>query len=163
MALETILGGILGGVTRLAPEVLGFFDKKNERKHELQMASHELEVAKLQQEGQFRLKDREIEGAQFTSALSAIQSGIEAQGKPTGIRWVDAVSALIRPGVTIWLFVLYAIYKIASLDLAVSSDVGLAESIKAMWTQDDSAMLSAVLTFWFIGRVWERESNRSFK
>lgn len=32
-----LLGSIFGGVFRLAPEVLKFFDKKNEREHELAM------------------------------------------------------------------------------------------------------------------------------
>ena len=32
-----IFGSLLGGVFRLAPEMLKFFDKANERKHELAM------------------------------------------------------------------------------------------------------------------------------
>lgn len=35
MVLDPIMGGALGAVARLAPEVLGFFDKRAERKHEL--------------------------------------------------------------------------------------------------------------------------------
>ena len=30
-----ILGSLFGGIFRLAPEILKFFDKKNERDHEL--------------------------------------------------------------------------------------------------------------------------------
>jgi len=33
--LAGLLGGVFGGVFRLAPEVLKFIDKKDERKHEL--------------------------------------------------------------------------------------------------------------------------------
>ena len=36
--METLLGGVFGGLLRLAPEALKFFDQKNERKHELAMA-----------------------------------------------------------------------------------------------------------------------------
>ena len=32
-----IFGSLLGGIFRLAPEVLKYFDKKNERQHELAM------------------------------------------------------------------------------------------------------------------------------
>ena len=39
-----ILGGIFGGVFRLVPEVLKFFDKKNERSHELMMFSRQCEL-----------------------------------------------------------------------------------------------------------------------
>lgn len=31
--METLVGAALGGIARLAPEILSFFDRKNERKH----------------------------------------------------------------------------------------------------------------------------------
>ena len=34
MIAESLLGGIFGGLLRLAPEVMKFFDRKNEREHE---------------------------------------------------------------------------------------------------------------------------------
>ena len=42
-----LLGSIFGGVFRLAPEVLKFFDKKNERSHELLMFSRQCELEQL--------------------------------------------------------------------------------------------------------------------
>ena len=36
-----LLGSIFGGLFRLAPEVLKFFDKKNEREHEMAMFSRQ--------------------------------------------------------------------------------------------------------------------------
>lgn len=41
-----ILGGLFGGIFRLAPEVLKFFDKKNERQHELSMFDRQCELEK---------------------------------------------------------------------------------------------------------------------
>ena len=35
--IETLLGGLLGGAFRLAPEVLKWFDRQGERGHELAM------------------------------------------------------------------------------------------------------------------------------
>ena len=35
--IETLLGGLLGGAFRLAPEVLKWLDRKGERSHELAM------------------------------------------------------------------------------------------------------------------------------
>src|SRR5690606_9273658 len=46
--MEPILGGLLGGVARLAPEILKFFDRRNERKHELALAEHQLELIRVQ-------------------------------------------------------------------------------------------------------------------
>ena len=42
-----VIGSVLGGVFRLAPEVLKFFDKKNERLHELSMFSRQCELEQL--------------------------------------------------------------------------------------------------------------------
>ena len=50
-----LLGSIFGGLFRLAPEVLKFFDKKNEREHELLMFSRQCELE--QQRGQMRLAE----------------------------------------------------------------------------------------------------------
>lgn len=160
MALEAILGGVVGGITRLVPEVMSYLDKKNERKHELSLGEQNLKLTQLQQAGQLAIADRQAEASQMVSALEAMKSGIEAQAKPTGIRWVDAFSALIRPGVTSWLFLLYALYKGTTMLMAIDSGASLAQLVPLMWTPADESMLSAVLTFWFVGRVWERASNR---
>ena len=45
--IETLLGGLLGGAFRLAPEVLKWLDRKGERGHELAMQDKALEFEKL--------------------------------------------------------------------------------------------------------------------
>ena len=42
-----IFGSLLGGIFRLAPEVLKYFDKKNERQHELSMFDKQCELEKV--------------------------------------------------------------------------------------------------------------------
>jgi hypothetical protein len=158
--LETIFGGIVGGLTRLAPEVLGFLDKKEERKHELKMQEYNIRITELQNAGKIAITDREIEGKQFEAAMNAMKAGIEAQGKPSGVKWVDGWAAAVRPGVTTWVFILYAIYKFATISLALNASVPLDKAVVAMWGPEDSAMLSAILMFWFVGRVWERTIPR---
>src|ERR1044072_5885247 len=98
MALEAVIGGALGGILRFAPEVLKFFDRKNERKHELALQDKELEVLKVQ--GQTRLDTVRAEGeaGAITQALSAIQEAYA--NMKTGIGWVDAISATVRPIIT---------------------------------------------------------------
>ena len=163
MALDVILGGIMGGVTRLVPEVMGYFDKKNERKHELAMGEQSLKVAEMQQKGQLALADVNAQSAQFISTMDALKAATEAQAKPTGIKWVDAFSAMIRPGVTVWLFFLYAVYKFVTLAMAVDTGGELSALVPVLWTADDASMLAAVLTFWFVSRTFERNTSRSFR
>ena len=154
--LETILGGAMGGLLRLAPEVLKFFDSKDERKHELRLGEQNLKLVEMQQKGQLAIADTEVQGKQFTAAMAAIQSGVEAQGKPTGIKFIDGLAASVRPIITYWVFFLYAAVKTALLSMAIEANSPLAEALAASWTAPDDAMLSAILTFWFVGRVWER-------
>lgn len=45
--IETLLGGLLGGAFRLAPEILKWLDRKGERGHELAMQDKVLEFEKL--------------------------------------------------------------------------------------------------------------------
>lgn len=45
--IETLLGGLLGGAFRLAPEILKWLDRKGERGHELAMQDKALEFEKL--------------------------------------------------------------------------------------------------------------------
>lgn len=160
MAIETILGGVVGGALRIAPEILSIWDKKNERKHELAMQEFSLKRTQLENEGKLAVVDREVEGKQFEAAMAVMKEAHAAQGRPTGIRFVDGWAAAIRPAVTSWVFLLYAAVKAATISLAVKADVPIDAAVIAMWGPEDSAMLSAILTFWFLGRVWERVTPR---
>jgi hypothetical protein len=58
--METLLGGIFGGVLRLAPEALKFFDAKNERKHELSMLEAEMKFAQVKAEAEMRKTEAQM-------------------------------------------------------------------------------------------------------
>ena len=158
MAIETILGGLFGGLLRLAPEVLGFLDKKNERKHELALGDQQYRVAELQFKSQFSIKELDLEQSQFVSTMQALTESIKSQGTPTGIKWVDAISALVRPSITTWIFALYSIVKLAALARALES-LEPSAALISIWGTDDAAMLSSVVMFWFVGRVWDKSQK----
>jgi hypothetical protein len=61
------LGGVFGGIFRLAPEVLKFFDKKNERLHEMAMFSRQCELEQIR--GQQKLAEI---GAQREAAVMLV-------------------------------------------------------------------------------------------
>ena len=42
-----LLGSIFGGIFRMAPEVLKYFDKANERQHELALFSRQCELEQI--------------------------------------------------------------------------------------------------------------------
>lgn len=152
--LETLLGGVFGGILRLAPEVFKIFDKKNERAHELRMVQAEMEFAKIKGE----IAMRQVEAAMTMAEVDAIGQAFKEQSetaKNAG-RFVSAISALVRPTVTYAFLGLYAAVKIAAFMIAIQQNGDWKEVLIQMWGSDDLAVFNMVISFWFVGRVYER-------
>lgn len=151
---ETLLGGVFGGILRLAPEVFKIFDKKNERAHELRMVQAEMEFAKIRGE----IAMRQVEAAMTMAEVDAIGEAFKEQSqtaKNAG-RFVSAISALVRPTVTYAFLGLYAAVKIAAFMIAIEQNGNWKEVLITMWGSDDLAVFNMVISFWFVGRVYER-------
>lgn len=149
-----LLGSIFGGLFRLAPEVLKWLDRKDERRHEFNMFTLQTDLEKVR--GTFRMEERYVEHS--TEQLKAIQEAFKEQrltAKEAG--WfVSAISALVRPGITWALFGMYAGVKVAGLSIALAAGAPWQDVVLRGWTTDDFAMLNMVLTFWFVGRAIEK-------
>lgn len=156
-AASGILGSIFGGLFRLAPEVLKFFDRKDDRKHELAMYGLQIDLEKTK--GQVKIEEKYIDYG--IANTQAIQSAFESQAKEASAsyKWVAALSALVRPMVTYILFGMYVAFKVIVISHAISSNAGWLEIARNHWTPDDFAMLNMILTFWFLGRSIEKRSQ----
>jgi hypothetical protein len=152
--METLLGGVFGGLLRLAPEALKFFDQKNERKHELAMLEAEMRFAQVKGEIAMRQTEAQMQVAELTAMTEAIKeqsATAQAAGKV-----VAGISAMVRPFVT-YLFVLaYAAVKIAAYLIALEQNGDWKAVLTSMWSTDDMAVLNLILSFYFVGRVYER-------
>ena len=150
-----IFGSLLGGVFRLAPEVLKYFDKKNERQHELAMFDKQCDLEKVR--GQIRLEEI---GAQRDMAIDvgvmdAFKAAIDQQtemAKAAG-GWVASLSASVRPVMTYYLLLLYGAAKTASMLLAYYAGQPMLEVLKGAWSVDDMALLSGVVNYWILDRT----------
>ena len=149
-----LLGSIFGGLFRLAPEVLKFLDKKNERAHELAMFQLQTDLEKVK--GQFRVEEKYVDYS--VQQLDTIKSAFEEQGKTAqeAGKVVAAISALVRPGITWSLFAMYATVKAATLVLAFQTQAPWHEVILKCWDEDDFALFMMVISFWFVGRSIEK-------
>lgn len=154
MILESTIGGIVGGVFRLLPEGLKLFDRKNERAHELAMLNAEMEFAKYRAEHEMR----KIDAGLTMAEVDAIGNAIKEQGQTARAagKFVAAISALVRPLVTYWFVIMYSTVKIVTMTMAVSAGADWKAVLVENWNEDDMAMLTMILTFWFVGRVYER-------
>lgn len=154
---ETLLGGVFGGLLRLAPELLKLWDRKDERKHELAMLDRELDFAKTKAEVQLRQAETELAATQLDTLSEAFRE--QSQTAQAAGKFVAAMSALVRPAVTYIFIVLYALVKIAGYALAVSQGGAWTAVLVGLWSVDDMAVLNMILSFWFVGRVYERSRN----
>ena len=152
--MEALLGGVFGGLLRLAPEALKFFDAKNERKHELAMLEAEGRIAKEKAEAAMR----ETEARMTIAELDAIGEALKEQGSTAQAagKIVAGISALVRPFVTYLFVIAYATVKIAAFVLALDQGGEWKAVLTSMWGEDDMAVLNMSLSFWFVGRVYER-------
>lgn len=150
-----ILGSILGGLFRLAPEVIKFMDKKNERSHELQMFEKQCELEA--QRGSQRLQEI---GAQHLAAvdsgvLTAFNSAIQQQSEMAKAAggWVASLSASVRPVVTYWVLVIWSFVHVWYAWNAWMNGTPPAEVFRLMMSADFAALLSGTLNYWFLDRT----------
>lgn len=159
-AIMTIVGVLSGGLTRLAPEMFKFADRAAERKHELAMQDKALEFEKLR--AGHKLEELNVAGDALreTEGIQALQAAIEAQGKKTGVAWVDALSATVRPVITYWMMGLFCFYKTVYF-FVTYQHTGLEIALMLTWSEADYAILGDILSFWFMGRVLEKKNAGS--
>lgn len=150
-----VLGSLIGGAFRLAPEVLKWLDRKNERAHELAMFEKQCELEKVR--GSIKLQEigAERDLAVDTGVMAAFKSAIDQQtelAKAAG-GFIAELSASVRPVMTYYVLVLYGLVKIATFYVLVQADTQGAEIIAKMWAPDDMALLCGVVNYWIMDRT----------
>jgi hypothetical protein len=150
-----LLGSIFGGLFRMAPEVLKFFDKKNERQHELLMFTRQCELETLR--GQQKLAEigAQREAAIDVGVMDAFQSAIEQQAtmvKAAG-GWAASLSASVRPVVTYWVLFVWSFIHVWFAWNAWITGAPPVEVFKIMMSPDFSALLAGTINFWFLDRT----------
>lgn len=150
-----VLGSLLGGIFRLAPEIMKWMDKRNERAHELAMFDRQCDLEK--ERGQQKLAEIGAQHAMAVDAgvMSAVQAAIQQQAEMVKAAggWAATISASVRPVMTYYLLVLYGVAKAAGVMVAVSAGAPLAETLKAAWSADDMALLAGVINYWILDRT----------
>lgn len=154
--IETLLGGLLGGAFRLAPEILKWLDRKGERGHELAMQDKALEFEKIRGAQRMSEIGAGADAAWNVGAIENLREAVRSQGEKTGVRWADALSSSVRPVITYWFMALYCAAKTATVAAAVTGGAGWGVAILYAWTEADQALWAGVLNFWFLGRVFDR-------
>lgn len=150
-----IFGALLGGVFRLAPEIMKFLDRKNERQHELKM--FDLQCQLEGQRGAQRLQEI---GAQHGMAidqgvLSALKGIVDQQTEMVKAAggWVASLSASVRPLVTYWILGVWTFVHCWFAYQGYSSGQNATEVFKQMMSADFAALVAGTINYWFLDRT----------
>jgi hypothetical protein len=150
-----LLGSIFGGIFRMAPEVLKWMDKKNEREHELNMFKFQCDLEA--QRGAQKLAEigAQREAAIDVGVMDAFNNAITQQAEMVKAAggWVASLSASVRPVVTYWVLFVWSFIHVWFAWNAWLAGAPATEVFKTMMTPDFSALLSGTINYWFLDRT----------
>jgi hypothetical protein len=150
-----LLGSIFGGIFRMAPEVLKWLDKKNERAHELMMFSRQCDLEQLR--GQQKLAEIGAvrEAAVDVGVMDAFNNAITQQAEMVKAAggWVASLSASVRPIVTYWMLFVWSFIHVWFAWNAWIAGAPAVEVFRTMMTPDFSALLAGTINYWFLDRT----------
>jgi hypothetical protein len=154
--METILSLLSGGLLRFLPELLKLFTLKQDNSHELAMMDKQIELQKLNADNAYRVQEKQVDSAEILALMDAQKSALAGQMQKTGFMIVDALNFLVRPLTTYYFLGCYGIVKTAMIVVALR----LADPWSAIihcWSLEDANILSSILAFWFVGRVFDKQ------
>ena len=136
-----IIGSLAGFFSSFIPEIFHFLKDKKDKEHELKLISLQIDAMKVG--GSSGLEEVYLQSNVDESKYLYIHAG-----KQTKIKWVDALSASVRPMITYVFFLLYMTIKIM--------DYLKVGHMAPIWTDEDQGIFCAVIGFWFGHRAFNR-------
>lgn len=165
-----ILSAVFGFAAPFLPELLKFFNRKADNAHELAMMKIRLEASSA--EHAWRMEEITAqadiaEAIELHKPQSSFGVQILDKAHDSGMSgWIimpvfwgfallDFINGIIRPGVTAWVVAGYLAYKAALYHTLTGSrfEADWASAMQQIWTEQDYAVLTLVLAFWFGGRA----------
>jgi hypothetical protein len=166
LSLISTLGGLL--ISGL-PSVLGFFQDKSDK-------AHELELARMQTEREIQMMERGFAAQQKVEEIRTDQIEMQTAAQMQNAAldhdkkvmerastWVVNYVGTVRPTVT-YLFVLELVAINAWLSWNLFKMPGLITSVndltvigELIFSSDEMAMLGGIIGFWFGSRNWDKK------
>lgn len=153
---EAAVGAIIGAAARAGPEILKTIDRHLDRRHELAMQDKALAFEK-QSPGRME-KAAAVDAGDLQAVLSMMREAYNQQFN-TGNPWLNAISVLVRPVTTGVLVLLYVFVKVVMVCAALGTTVPV-DALLRIWDPNDFAVLSGILTFWFLDRGLFRQGGK---
>ena len=145
MISEAIVGAFSGGALRLAPELLRYLDRRDERRHEKTMQELEVRLT-MKMWGKARPGAAALFAPGAVDAMRALQLDRQVERAGKRFPFVDVIAALVRPSTTWALLALYVGMRLTAVGMGKDS-----------YGSSDMELLSTVLSYWFVSRTLEKK------
>lgn len=158
-----LLSALLGFISSATPDIFKLFRDARDRVHELELLKLQMEYDKARiAEGAAERQMRLEAVALATQQAEQVSLNARLKEQLTGIHWVDALAGSVRPVLTYSFFGLYAVVKAAQFHLLThpvlpwGTGMNMAQALVMVWSEEDIAIFSAIMAFWFGSRVMRR-------
>ena len=164
--LTTLLSFLAGGL----PKLLGFFQDRADKAHEIALArmqiERELELRKAGFEAQAKVEEIRTDQLQINADVSMAQAALQekqalyahdiaiGQGAST---WVINARAMVRPAITYGMFALLCFINIFGAAYAWKLGTPFAEVIATLWDADTQIIWASVISFWFGSQAFSKK------
>jgi hypothetical protein len=144
-----MIGLLIGFLSSALPHLFDFFKEKQDNEHELNMLDMQIKLA----QANASIKMQEIAANADIAEITAIHQPQVV----IGVKWIDGLIGSVRPVVTYLYFLLYGGLKIFSI--YQNGVQGLVDTPWLYWTEIDAETWSAIISFWFGSRAFEKMRN----
>ena len=157
----TLVSFLAGGL----PKLLGFFQDRADKSHELTMArlqtERELELRKAGFEAAQRVEEIKVEG-QAIEAEASERAALYAHDIAIGqgaSQWMINLRAGVRPILTYGFFGLFAFVEVGGFIYAWHRDIAFDVLIQKLWDDDSQIIFASIISFHFGGRAFKGDKD----
>ena len=145
----SLLGSLLGFATSFLPKLMGYFEDKRDKAHELAMIT-------AQTEAQVKLQGVKLEAMHVSADIRGDEALLKHDRKlaSRASQWVVNLAATVRPVLSYLFFV-----EFFALTLCVNMGWVTIRAYECIWNDDAQAIFAAVVSFWFGSRTMARKSQ----
>lgn len=139
---NTLIGLIVSTIIRLSPELFKLVHKYMDNKHELAMVDRSTVISNN------TIEDRSA--SVLAVDKSTIDSIVQVWNTPGGSKKIDVFNQLVRPNVVYILIGTFVVIKLVWFGFNPHAN------LTTLWSKEDQMLLSGVLNFFFLNRVFDK-------
>ena len=144
--MMTLLGSLLGFGSSFLPEVLNYFKRRQEHKHQLEKMHLEMELLSKKSELKLQELDKQADIKETEE--------LYRHDKTDSGNFVNALRGSVRPVITYAFFALFVAIKVTALmSLINQTGVSLNMALETVWDEQTAGLFAAIMSFWFGNRA----------